>query len=152
MQERPLSHYWTSPLKGKVSQTIMWIGWVEGNFWNPTVQFWKNFDNPFQRANYAKLCIPAISGKNSARNNSPLTKYTQIFTVVNFTWILLVWLIMHNHLRRNIPKFKWRGKIYFHEQYLCACVCVCVCVYSSLESNAVVTSQNVSRVPPEIAA
>ena len=46
-----------APLKGKFPQTIIWIGWVESHFRNPTVKFWANFDNPFKRTNYAKFCM-----------------------------------------------------------------------------------------------
>ena len=50
-------------LKGKFPQTILWIGWVESNFRNPTVNFWANLDNPFKSSNYGKFCMsPSLDG------------------------------------------------------------------------------------------
>ena len=54
-------------------------------------------------------------------NNSPLNLYTD-FNNFEFFVDIIVWLIkfnhkcMHNHLSPNIPKYKSRGKIYFHEK------------------------------------
>ena len=53
-------------LKGKFPQTTIWIGWVESNFRNPTVTVWADLDNPFKRSDYAKLCMSALCGWNSA--------------------------------------------------------------------------------------
>ena len=64
----------------------MWIGWVESNFRNPTVTFWANLDNPFNRTNSAKFWMsPSLDGTMpesviSQENNSPLTLYTEIHT------------------------------------------------------------------------
>ena len=74
----PLLNY---PLKGKFPQTIMWIGWVENNFTNPTMKVWADLDNPFKRSDYAKLCMsPSLDGTLpeyviSQEENSPLTLY-----------------------------------------------------------------------------
>ena len=68
-------------LKGKFSQTTMWIGWVECNFTNPTVKVWADLDNPFKRSDYAKLCMsPSLDGTLpeyviSQEDNSLLTLY-----------------------------------------------------------------------------
>ena len=68
-------------LKGEVSQTTMWIGWVENNFTKPIVKVWTDLDNPFKRSNYAKLCMsPSLDVTRpeyviSQEDNSPLTLY-----------------------------------------------------------------------------
>ena len=83
-----------SYLKGKFPQTTMWIGWVESNFTNPTVNVWTDLDNPFKRSDYAKLCMsPSLDGTQpeyviSQEDNSPLTLYidfqnVQIFLDIN---------------------------------------------------------------------
>ena len=112
-------------LKGKFPKTTMWIGWVESNFTNPTVKVWADLDNPFKRSDYAKLCMsPSLDGTLpeyviSQEDNSPLTLYINFH---NFSWISIVLLIkfihkcMHIHLSPNIPKYKRRGKIHFHEK------------------------------------
>ena len=62
-------------------QQWMWIGWIESNFTNPTVKFWADFDNPFKRSDYAKLCMShCLDGTLpeyviSQEDNSPLTLY-----------------------------------------------------------------------------
>ena len=71
-------------LKGKFLQTTMWIGWVEGNFTNPTVKVWADLDNSFKRSDYAKLWMsPSLDGTLpeyviSQEDNSPLTLYIDI--------------------------------------------------------------------------
>ena len=68
-------------LKGKFPQIIIWIGWVESNFTNPTEKVWTDLDNPFKRSDYAKLCksssLDGILPDNmiSQEDNSPLTLY-----------------------------------------------------------------------------
>ena len=59
----------------------------------------------------------------SQENNSPLTLYIEFHNFVSsFSWISIVQLIkfdhkfMHNHLSPNIPKYKSRGKMHFHEK------------------------------------
>ena len=78
------SQFWkqkTYVLKGKFSQSTMWIGWVESNFRNPTVKVWADLDNPFKRSDYAKLCMsPSLDETRpehviSQEDNSPLTLY-----------------------------------------------------------------------------
>ena len=67
-------------IKGEVPQTTMWIGWVESNFTNPTVNVWADLDNPF-KSDYVKLCMsPSLDGTLSEyvisqEDNSPLTLY-----------------------------------------------------------------------------
>ena len=57
----------------------------------------------------------------SQEDNSPLTLYID-FSQIKFFWISIVLLIkfihkcMHIHLSPNIPKYKRRGKIHFHEK------------------------------------
>ena len=114
-------------LKGKFPQTTMWIGWVESNFTNPTVKVWADLDNPFKRSDYAKLCMsPSLDGTLpeyviSQEDNSPLTLYIDFHKFFS-SWISIVLLIkfihkcMHIHLSPNIPKYKRRGKIHFHEK------------------------------------
>ena len=117
-------------LKGKFPQTTMWIGWVESNFTNPTVKVWADLDIPFKRSDYAKLCMsPSLDGTLpeyviSQEYNSPLTLYIDFQQQKNY-WISVVLLIkfiykcMHIHLSHNIPKYKRRGKMHFHEQLYC---------------------------------
>ena len=55
-------------LKGKFPQTTLWIGWVESNFRNPTVNVWADLDNPFKTSKWlCKVVYVALSGWNSAR-------------------------------------------------------------------------------------
>ena len=83
-------------LKGKFPQTTMWIGRVESNFRNPTVKFKANFDNPFNRTNYAKFCmLPSLDRTMpesviSQENNSPLTLYIEFHNLFFSPWILIV--------------------------------------------------------------
>ena len=68
-------------LKGKFPQTTMWIGWVESNFRNPSVEVWADLDNPFKRSDYTKLRMsPSLDVilpgfVISQEDNSPLTLY-----------------------------------------------------------------------------
>ena len=76
----------------------------------------------------AKLCMsPSLDGTLPEyvilqEDNSPLTLYIDFFNFFNCSWISIVLLIkfihkcMHNHLSPNIPKYKRRGKIHFHEK------------------------------------
>ena len=137
-----------SLLKGKFPQTTMWIGWVENNFTNPTVKVWADLDNPFKRSDYAKLCMsPSLDGTLpeyviSQEDNSPLTLYIDFFS----SWISIVLLIkfihkcMHIHLSPNIPKYKRRGKIHFHETKI---------VYSSIRQLYCCDITYIRRVPPK---
>ena len=135
----------------------MWIGWVESNFTNPTVtvseKIWiihlrELIMHSFVcRPLWTKLCQHMWYHKRTTLH----WLCTQIFTILNFSWISIVLLIkynhkcMHIHLSPNIPKFKRRGKIHFHEKYnfvknLCTV---------PWDSCTVVTSQILERVPPE---
>ena len=51
----------------------------------------------------------------SQENNSPLTLYTEFHNVYFFLDINSP-QCMHNHLSPNIPKYKSRGKMHFHEK------------------------------------
>ena len=120
---------WLTILKGNFPQTTKWIGWVESNFRNPTVyNFEQNLDNPFKRANYAKFCMSPSLDRTlpeyviPQENNSSLTLYRFSFSFLFNNWISVVRLIKfnhectHNHLIPNIPKYKSRMKMYFHEK------------------------------------
>ena len=120
-------------LKGKFPQTTMWIGWVESNFANPTVEVWADFGNPFKRSDYAKLCMsPSLDGTLpeyviGTRGQLSIDFVHRFFTIfLNFLGYAIVLLIkfihtckcMHIHLSPNIPicKYKRRGKIHFHQK------------------------------------
>ena len=90
-------------LKGKFPQTTMWIGWVESKFTNPTVKVWADFDNPFKRSDYAKLCMsPSLYGTlpelcDITRGQLSIDfvhRFSQFFV---FSWISIVLLIMFIH-------------------------------------------------------
>ena len=128
--DNPIKRYDFSKvsLKGKFPQTTMWIGWVESTFTNPTVKVWADLDNPFKEKGLCKVVYVALSGWNSARI-SDITRgqlsidfvhrFSQFY---NFSWISILHLIKfihkctHIHLSPNIPKYKRRGKIHFHEK------------------------------------
>ena len=104
-------------LKGKFPQTTMWIGWVESNFTNPTGKVWADFDNPFKRSDYAKLCMsPSLDGTLpeyviSQEDNSPLTLYIHFHNFSFFLDIISpfdqVHSLMHAYSSqpKNIPKY-----------------------------------------------
>ena len=79
-------------LKGEVSPTTMWTGWVERNFTNPTVKVWAYLDNPFKISDYAKLCMSPSLDRTlpeyviSQEDNPPLTLYIDFH---NFFLLLL---------------------------------------------------------------
>ena len=140
-------------LKGKFPQTTMWIGWVESNFTNPTVKVWADLDNPFKRSDhYAKLCMsPSLDGtlpeyvisqEYNSRSIDVVHRFSQFSNFLGYMYISIVLLIkfihkcMHIHLSPNIPKYKRRGKIHFHEKFLIFFVCTV-----PLDSCTVVTSQ-----------
>ena len=68
----------------------MWIGWVESNYTNPTIQVWADFDNPYKRSDYAKLCMSPSLDETlpeyviSQEDNSPLTLYIDFSQVLIF--------------------------------------------------------------------
>ena len=114
---RPVKFWGAYPknVKGNFPQTTMWIGRVESNFTNLSVNVWADLDNPFKRNDYAKLCMsPSQDGTLpeyviSQEDNSPLTLYKyRIFKIFKFSWISIVLLIkfihkyMHIHLSPNI--------------------------------------------------
>ena len=116
-------------LKGKFPQTSMWIGWVESNFTNPTVKVWADFDNPFKRSDFAELCMSPSLDWNSARicditRGQLSIDFVHRFSHKKNSWISIVLLIkfihkcMNIHLSPNIPNYKRRGKIHFHEKYI----------------------------------
>ena len=100
----------------------------------------KNFhfySNPFKRSDYTKLRMsPSLDGilpgfVISQEDNSPLTLYIdfhnfQFFLDINspFDQVQSYRKCMHNHLRPNIPKYKRRGKMHFHEKFNFVKICV----------------------------
>ena len=48
-------------VKGEVSPTTMWIGWVQSNFRNPTVKLSANLDNPFKSHKFCLTPYVALS-------------------------------------------------------------------------------------------
>ena len=146
-------------IKGEVSQTTMWIGWVESNFTNPTVKVWADLDNPFKSSDYPKLCmLPSLDRTLpqyviSQEDNSPLTLYVEIFTILNFSWISIVLLIqfihklcMHIHLSPNIPMYKEEGKYIFMKSKILYKKKI---VYSSIRQLYCCDITDIRRVPPE---
>ena len=116
-------------LKGKFPQTTMWIGWVESNFTNSTVEVWADLDNQLKRSDYAKLCMsPSLDVilpeyVISQEDNSPLTLYIDFHNFLNnFSWISIVLLIkfihkcMHIHPSPNISLSIKEEERYMHFQ------------------------------------
>ena len=92
-------------------------------------------DNPFKRSDYAKLCMsPSLDGTLpeyviSQEDNSPLTLYIDFhnflfFLDINSPFDKFIQKCMLIHIRPNIPKYKRRGKIHFHEKYNLVKLCV----------------------------
>ena len=143
-------------LKGKFPQITMSIGWVESNCINTAVKFWANSDNLFKRTNYANFGMPPLSVQNSVKICDATREQLSIAFVHRFLkqlgyqlagWLQFNHKCMHNHLRRNIPKYKSRGNIHCHEKSNCVKF-----VYSSIRKNFCSDIKFYSRLPPERAA
>ena len=87
----------------------------------------------------------------SQENNSPLTLYIEfhnfyVFLDINSPVDQVHHKCMHNHLIPNIPKYKSRGQMHFHEKYFF------LFVYSSIRQLYCCDITDISTVPPERAA
>ena len=63
------------------------------------------------------VCCPLRTESDTTREQLSIDFVHRFFTIINFSWISIFWLIkfnhkyMHNHLGPYIPKYESRGKI-----------------------------------------
>ena len=117
-------------------------------FYNPTVKVWADLDIIHLREVIMQSCVCHPLWTELCQNNF----VHRFFKNFHFSWISVVILIkfihkcMHIHLSPNIPKYKRRRKIHFHEKYFLFCF-----LYSSIRQLYCcdITDTCIRRVSPE---
>ena len=81
----------------------------------------------------------------SQEDNPPLTLYIDFSQISIHLLIKFIHKCTHIHLSPNIPKYKRRGNIHFHEKQNC----VKICVYNSIRQLYCRDITDIRRVPPK---